>query len=147
MAWAWPRGTRLESRDVEQMVPRTGRDKSRRPGRTRIRSTGALTLKQKAVACVLLESRDQNSGSNCLNASTIAQSPAPDILAPHVAGVKAAGDRRIGRTLDDGSTIGEQGQLVRFGPKLQYEIVVANGPVRLEASAHLHKVDRSMALV
>ncbi len=90
---------------------------------------------------------DQESRWNGLNAATMAQSPTPDILAPHVAGVKAASDRRIGRALDDGSTIAEQSQLVWFGPKLQYEIIVTNGPVRLEPSAHFHKVDRSMQLV
>ena len=64
-----------------------------------------------------------------------------------VASVEAACNGRIGRSFDDGPSVGKEGHLVGFVPELQDELVVAHGAVWAQASGHLGEVHRALLLM
>ena len=68
-------------------------------------------------------------------------------LGANVACVKASGDADVGRSLDDGSSIGEERHFKRLLPELQHEVIVANLAVKAEPAAHVVQVDGSRVFV
>ena len=64
-----------------------------------------------------------------------------------VASVEAACNGRIGRSFDDGPSVGKEGHLVGFVPEFQDEVVMAHGAVREQARRHLSEVHRALPLM
>src|SRR6202008_3208114 len=69
------------------------------------------------------------------------------ILAADVARVEAAGNRRVGGSLDDGPSVGEERHLVIVSPEFEHQLVVADGAMRFQAGAHLCKIEGPLTLV
>ena len=79
--------------------------------------------------------------------STNLQRSFGDDSRPDEAGIEGSGERDVGRALNDGAAVGEEGEGVGRTFEAEEKFVEADLPMRGEAIAHGGEVDGAMMLV
>src|SRR5579859_2670225 len=69
------------------------------------------------------------------------------LLGPDEPGIETSGHCGVGRALDNGAAVGEQGQFERFTPELENKVTVADSAVRPQALAHLLQIQGAATFV